>query len=341
MEKVENVKITFLNVDQGDSIIVSWSFRNKNHIGIIDCSLNNLGANPVVDYLKYQELYCIEFLILSHPHLDHYSGMFELLSFCENHNIFINNFIHTYLTDVNFIKHYNADVKSHNLFVEILKKLDTMYDAEIILNYDGLGGGVNEVKTFEGLPFEFLSPTYAEIKEFTSKYNAKSILRGNNPMANYLSTMIRVLIDKTYFILTADSESYSFKRINRKMQNVMNDGYQLCQVAHHGSIRNYVKTFWEKNKFDGDKIAVFSVGKRYRHPSIDIVKSLRNLGYKIYSTNIVGGLISDIESNLETESFLDWATTLIETYKTNNKTCYNVKSGNQVFIFKEGRFINL
>jgi hypothetical protein len=33
------VKITFKEVDQGDSIILEWRHENVNRIGIIDCNL--------------------------------------------------------------------------------------------------------------------------------------------------------------------------------------------------------------------------------------------------------------------------------------------------------------
>lgn len=67
------MRITFKDVGQGDSIILEWDKDGKKKIGIIDCN-KYFGANPVLSYIKNPEnkVEEIEFLILSHPHHDHF-----------------------------------------------------------------------------------------------------------------------------------------------------------------------------------------------------------------------------------------------------------------------------
>ncbi len=75
------VEIVFKNVGQGDSIILEWesSEEGTKKIAIIDCNLNK-NENPVLQHLIELNLHEIEFVILSHPHEDHFSGFHELLS---------------------------------------------------------------------------------------------------------------------------------------------------------------------------------------------------------------------------------------------------------------------
>ena len=78
--------ITFKNVGHGDSIIIEWDVIEKDKkkvtkLFIIDCKKVER-KNPVISYLKKCVNPQIEYLIISHPHNDHYSGMLELMQYC-------------------------------------------------------------------------------------------------------------------------------------------------------------------------------------------------------------------------------------------------------------------
>ena len=66
------LKITFLEVGQGDSIIVEWKKNKKLKIAIIDCNSKPGNENPTIDFIKNTNYKEIEFVILSHPHTDHF-----------------------------------------------------------------------------------------------------------------------------------------------------------------------------------------------------------------------------------------------------------------------------
>lgn len=86
------MEITFLNVGHGDSIGLKWNDSGTEKIGIVDCKKNN-NSVPTIEYLKSKEnLQFIDFIVLTHPHIDHYSGFPELLSYIKNSNIKIKNF---------------------------------------------------------------------------------------------------------------------------------------------------------------------------------------------------------------------------------------------------------
>jgi beta-lactamase superfamily II metal-dependent hydrolase len=88
------MKVTFKNVGQGDSVIIEWEENQTNKIILIDCNKIN-GTNPVLNYLKKTKITSIHCLVLSHPHIDHFRGMLELLIYCEQEDVLIERFAHT------------------------------------------------------------------------------------------------------------------------------------------------------------------------------------------------------------------------------------------------------
>lgn len=97
------INITFKNVDQGDSILLEWqNEEDETIIGIIDCNLKKDKSNPILNYIIKNRIQKIEFMLLSHPHFDHYSGLVELLEFIIQNKIKLRNFLHTCI----YVKQY-------------------------------------------------------------------------------------------------------------------------------------------------------------------------------------------------------------------------------------------
>ena len=88
------MKITFKDVGHGDTIVCQWTSDGKNKIGIIDCNKKRR-RNPLIDFLKVTNIESIEFVIISHPHRDHFSGIEDLLAYCRDKNLNIKYFAHT------------------------------------------------------------------------------------------------------------------------------------------------------------------------------------------------------------------------------------------------------
>lgn len=78
--------VTFLDVGQGDCIIVRTS---EGHTYLFDCgssSRSGVGKYVLIPYLKYSGIRRIEGIFLSHPDADHVNGAVELLEMSgENH----------------------------------------------------------------------------------------------------------------------------------------------------------------------------------------------------------------------------------------------------------------
>ena len=92
------MELTFKDVGQGDSIFIKWEDKDCLKVGIVDCN-KYCGKNPILEELKsITKKFLIEFVVISHGHTDHYSGVFELLEYCQNQSIEIKNFTSTLLS---------------------------------------------------------------------------------------------------------------------------------------------------------------------------------------------------------------------------------------------------
>ena len=80
--------VHIFDVGHGDSLLIQ---SPKGSIGIVDCCKRG-SAIPVRDFLIAKQVKQIEFIVLTHHHEDHYSGMLELLEFCDKNSIVINKF---------------------------------------------------------------------------------------------------------------------------------------------------------------------------------------------------------------------------------------------------------
>jgi competence protein ComEC len=127
------LRIRFLNVGQGDSIILEWQDITDLSwkIGIIDCNLY-LNANPTLSYLIQNNYKEIEFILLSHPHSDHFSGMKALLLHCEKNQISIKYFFHTSEQVPAYLKAACKSVTEQNELFELYKTVFRLYKSNLL-----------------------------------------------------------------------------------------------------------------------------------------------------------------------------------------------------------------
>ena len=73
-EKIPVIKIAFLDVGQGDTIVISCPETHE--AIVIDC----VDAKVVLNYLKQEQITHLRGIIISHLHADHYAGVAGLLN---------------------------------------------------------------------------------------------------------------------------------------------------------------------------------------------------------------------------------------------------------------------
>ena len=104
------LRVTFKYVGQGDCIIIEWEEEERPGVGIIDCKAIS-GYNAAVKHLEDIKPPEIAFIVLSHPHQDHYSGLLTVLEHCQRNGISIGLFGHTARDHMAFLR---SVVMPHN-----------------------------------------------------------------------------------------------------------------------------------------------------------------------------------------------------------------------------------
>lgn len=319
------MKVTFKDVGQGDSVIIEWIENEVEKVGIIDCCKKGR-LNPVVRHIKdkgYEEL---EFVVLSHPHRDHYSGMPDLFNYCFENQIRVKFFFHT-MNHIgsDYFKFFEVDNTSLGELDNVLIAAKRLIEKELLEErYPTYGDSEN---LGEIGYIKFLAPHKSEITECLRLMNFEHEKKKRSKAANFLSTVIKLRIKDQVILFTADAEREVFVRIREKHFDLLHDKQLLlCQAPHHGSYRNYEDDFWKNLNFSPNTPVVTSAGqhRKYRHPSYETVKAFHDNGYSIHSTSIINGMKQFVEELQAIDDILDCFSDVAEEYYT---------SGDKVFEF--------
>lgn len=236
------MKITFKNVGQGDSIILE---SNTLQMGIIDCK-KYASINPTIEHIKASKLKEILFIALSHPHFDHYSGMLELLQYCETAEINVKYFIHTSNIHPTYLNWHEIEETQSKLLEAIFTKAIQLKQSKQI-QYIGYATPGWQLKLGDEFTMQCLSPSDIECRNFTKQVD---LFKDSNELkcsqaANLLSSVFEISNSNISFLLTADAEKQTFERLHNDITNVEHLKTQLVlvQVPHHGSANNHYLSF--------------------------------------------------------------------------------------------------
>jgi len=294
------IKVTFKNVGQGDSIILEWEQNGESKIGIVDCNLLN-SENPVLTHISNIGPKEIEFIILSHPHKDHFSGFRELLQYCREKNICIKKFFHTAQTTPDYLKSASRSVVADNELFELFVLLKNMKLKNEIKVYAINDNPLLQLNLGNEFVMEILAPSSIETDKFIRGVNFPfdEEESTSNPNANWLSTVLKISNNKRTILLTSDVESSVLNRLAKEESARLGESSLiLVQAPHHGSKHNLSKAFWKTRKRDNITPLVVSVGKNgHGHPSPELINFFNDQeSYEIVRTDIV---IDDFEKTIE------------------------------------------
>jgi len=323
--------VTFKKVGQGDSIIIEWEENGKGQIGIIDCNLYE-GRNAVLEYIEIKGYSSIEFILISHPHIDHYSGMSDLLIKCYN-KITIKYFLYTLspiLGEV-FMKIFMSMNEQIELqrFIKTIDEVFDCFEETIQVHHK-----VEEIKLGSDLTLSFIAPNsnvYFKLpKAVSKKRSGRTTTKAD---LNSLATFAVINNRKNSILLTSDVTIRSYGRLAKHISLPAS----LVQAPHHGSKGSLSKGFWRDILRIDNCPVVFSVGDEPadKLPNTETVDFFHHNGYDVYSTDSVYGIseffnIKSAKLNLiQVNAVLDSDSELISTrYNTEATTKYN---GDQKF----------
>jgi len=249
---VDNLKVNFINVGEGDCILIE---APKKYSIIIDGggsprSSFDVGDKVVVPYLRRKGIDKINLLILTHPHLDHLEGLLPILK--------------EFKVDMVLDSGLICNIPEYKEFISIIK------DKNIPYHQAKAGDNFIFGRNLEML---LLNPL--------NNYDCYEESDFNNA-----SIVIKLFYKNSKFLFTGDIEKEAEKRM-LIWQNILKS--DILKVAHHGSLSSTSLEFL--NEVD-PIIAVISVGKNnFGHPSPKIIERLQDKNIKIYRTDENGTII--------------------------------------------------
>jgi competence protein ComEC len=312
----EILRISFKNVGQGDCILLEW--KNEEDVwelAIIDCNKKGRLSQKNIDNVKAQikEYGKVNFIFLSHPHFDHFSGLKELLDFCEEENIIVESIFDTALLvneslEVDFNKKLFQSYLKQEKGVKV-KSLVSLF--ETFQYWETQKGALRETFSNASLMIDIpkklriytLSPTSQEAKSYLlnaleRQDDGTLSPKSSTSDANILSTIICIETPLWQILLTSDAVTSTFSRllnIRGRSANVVTNGTPLIalQVPHHGSEKNHNVEFWD-TYIGKETVSFISSGqnKIYKHPNEQVVDYFHKKTKTVHATNNVHGFNS-------------------------------------------------
>ena len=247
------LKIHFLDVGEGDSILIE---APNGGIALIDAG-NLITGSRVIEYLNKNNIYDLDYLIFTHPHLDHIGGAFPVLQMIEVKNIYDNG---------------------ENLFA-LAKRSDTYrwYDDLVRKSnkYSALGAGdslaLGEVK------LKVLWPPKPLI---FSDFNTNSLI---------------IVVEYRTFscLLTGDLTSPAEAELLKKEGGL---GADVLKVGHHGSADANSQEFLKAVSPKISVVSVNKDNIR-GYPSSEVIQRLEKISSEVYRTDINGDIIIQTEGD--------------------------------------------
>jgi len=259
--QTQNLKIHFLDVGEGDSILIQTP---KGKTVLVDTG-NLITGFKVVKYLQKNGIQNLDYLVLTHPHLDHIGGAFFILQMINVKKIYDNG------QDLSqLIESFDA----YRWYEQLVREND---------NYRVLKLG--DEFLVDGVKFKILWPPCPFV---FSDFNANSLV-------------IMVEYKKFRCLLSGDLTELGEYELLKSGVDIKAD---ILKVAHHGSKDATSEEFL---KAVSPSISIISVNRDNirGYPSEEILRRLKNLGIKIYRTDLNGNVIITVEESgrysIETE----------------------------------------
>jgi len=248
----DNLKVNFINVGEGDCILIEAP--NKINIlidgGGTPQSNFDVGNKIVIPYLRRKGINKINLLVLTHPHLDHLEGLLPV--------------IREFRVDMVLDSGLICDSSEYKEFLSLILKKG--------IPYHQAKAGDNFIFS-NNLEIFLLNPLYDSDFYDESDFNNASIV-------------VKLFYKNADFLFTGDIEEATEKKL-LVWQNILQS--DILKVGHHGSETSTNLEFLDKVN---PSIAVITVGKNhFGHPSQKIIERLKDRNIQIYRTDENGTII--------------------------------------------------
>jgi beta-lactamase superfamily II metal-dependent hydrolase len=298
---VDELNITFLNVEHGDSIVISSKKEGNTFWGLIDCnkiSRNKKLINPALIYLKNKGVNELSFLALTHMHSDHYYGLDEIIAYFKINEVYLPpNFGLSFQQFKN--KKYDSFLKkikdincntNDNIRLKLVSLFKFLFNLKNHKNCQILQGLENRIK-----PKGFDDNLFLASILPPAKYNNDLLeqpIEFNDSNTNKTSISFEIRFADQIIILGGDTPRSNWlyhRKIHNKRENNLNANFY--KVSHHGSkydnddsVLNYVFGNSIKDCKAHSYAIISSDG--ISHPDLEVLDLFSTQSIKPFCTNL-------------------------------------------------------
>lgn len=248
-----SLKIHFLDVGEGDSILIQTP---ASETVLVDTGNLITGLN-IVNYLEKNNIYELDHLIFTHPHLDHIGGAFFILPMIEVINVYDNGQdLSKKIQDEDIYRWYNDLVRRSDKY-SILGVGDDLLSGEVKLKI-----------LWPNRPFA------------SSDFNVNSLV---------------IMVEYKAFrcLLVGDLTALAEAELLEKKSSLKAD---ILKVGHHGSGDASSQRFLSAVSPRIAIISVNKDNIR-GYPSSEALKRLEKIGTRIYRTDRDGNIMATVGDN--------------------------------------------
>ena len=261
----KGLKVTFLDVGQGSSIVVNLPTGKVMVIdggGTVSSSFD-IGKMVIAPYLWHEGITHIDRLVLTHAHLDHYKGLAYLAEEFSPEAIIWNGIAPSPSNEDDWSDEDSEVLSDWQGFVERIDRADVPFILPARRSFGGRWSKDENVEFF----------------------NTRSA--GDN--LNNASLVTKITYGDISFLLTGDIEEDAEKFLSKTLIIDYRSQITVLQISHHGSATSTTETLL--NAFRPE-YAVIQCGRnnRYGFPNKQVLERLRERGVKIFRTDFQGAI---------------------------------------------------
>lgn len=258
-------RLTFLDVGQGDCILISTASGENLLMDCGSSSRKSVGERVLLPCLKYYGIDALDGVMVSHPDRDHINGILELMELAGENGIQIKRLI---------LPGIDEQVRQRE-FGDLLRGMEAIVGAECRLIYLSAG---EELVCGEG--------TKREVRLHC--LHPQRNMSGED--SNAYSLCVLVDFGQMSCLLTGDAEREGEKNIMEYLSREAIPEVTLLKCAHHGS-RNGTSAGLLQGLLP--KAAVISCGSNnsYGHPHREVLERLQAIGTRVLRTDRDGAII--------------------------------------------------
>ena len=298
------LKVTFLDVGQGDCIFLQTENGDSYLTDGGSSSVSKVGKYRMIPFLKYQGASQIKAVFVSHADSDHYNGIAELLEQAELEGIRVENLVLTDIADECRSEGYEELVElagQNGITVQLLHEGQQLQDGELLFQCLHPSKGyraedLNETSMVLLVTYrEFSMLLTGDVQGAGEEHLTQELQDWKEPGVTQMQDVIRI---------SGEEESMEDERIEgqieeKRPQNKMGANHTeteltILKVAHHGSKNSTSEEFL---KAANPKLAIISCGEgnRYGHPHEETLERLEKVDIPWFCTKDYGAITVTVD----------------------------------------------